>query len=273
LAQCAPDCSSHRGARPPKHPVYRPFMKQSHVPACCAWILSAAILTGSFLAVSSSPASIIFDDFNLSEGHFNSDPNLSGSSLNDAATSDATLATGGSPLEGAGFQAMVFDWEDNADAGVDIRIRHLSGGGTPANNTSFTTSAGVDGWIGFYLRTTTSGWTAQLWIEGPENNGGVPKTIIADGAWHLYEWNLDDQTGGPDGWGAVAGIVAGDADVQDGTYTIDSIIFRDSTTLTSSIDLDFVAKSDSGSISSLVPEPSSGFMGLAGLMLLVRRRR
>ena len=233
----------------------------------------AALITTLFVsgAITTSGQNI-FDDFNVDEGHFTSDPNFSGSSLNDAASSAADRFTTDGPIEGAGHQRLALDWEDNADTGVNLQIRHLSGGGTPANNTTFTTSAGTDGWIGFYLKVDpiagwTTPWTAQLWIEGAENNGGVPKTILNDGAWHLYEWNLDDESGGPDGWGAVAGIAAGDADVQVGTYTIDSIILRGDTTPNTTIYLDFVAKSASGSIAAMVPEPSTYAMfaiGLAG---------
>ena len=223
-----------------------------------------------FVAQAAS-ASLVFDDFNINEGHFASDPNTSGSSLNDEASSVADRITTDDPLEGGAHQQLILNWVDNADAGTNLQIRHLSGGATPANNTSFTTSAAEDGWIGFYLKTTTSGWTAQIWIEGPENNGGVPKSVIADGAWHLYEWNLDDETGGADGWGAVAGIVAGDADVQAGSYTIDSIILRDGTTPSSTMYLDFVAKSDSGSVAALIPEPSTFGLALFGAAAMFRR--
>lgn len=215
-------------------------------------VLTAAMIVA--LGLSTANAAIIFDDFNVNNGHFAQDPNTSGSSLNDAASSTAGRVTTNSPFEGAGHQELVFNWEDvPADAGTDLRIRHLSGGGTPANNTSFTTSAGTDGWIGFYLKTTTAGnWTAQIWLEGIANNGSVPKTIIGDGQWHLYEWNLDDHSGGANGWGAVAGIVAGTAPVEDGSYTIDSVIFRDGTTASTTMYFDFLAKSDSGSIAGLL---------------------
>jgi hypothetical protein len=109
------------------------------------------------IGVSTANAAIIFDNFNVDEGRFGLDPNFSGSSLNDAASSTADRVTTDSPLEGAGHQKLVLNWEDNADAGTDIRIRHLSGGGSPAGasgqpaNTAFNATAGTDGWIGFYL--------------------------------------------------------------------------------------------------------------------------
>jgi hypothetical protein len=225
------------------------------------------------LLASTASASIIFDDFNVDLGHFNLAPGFSGSSVGeDAASSNVRLETEG-PFEGLGHQKLTLIHDATSTA---LRIRHLSGGGTPASNVSFTTTAGEDGWIGFYAKTSDAGLTAQLWIEGAENNGGTPQSLLADGEWHLYEWNLDDETGGPTGWGAVAGIVAGDADVQIGTYTIDSIIFRGGTTpsTTQVVYVDFVAKSDSGSVAGLIPEPSSAMLlGLGVLGLAGRRGR
>src|SRR5688572_20794572 len=137
-------------------------MKTRLLGYCCA-----AALT---FVTHASGQSIIFDDFNENEGNFIADPNTSGSSLNDAASSIADRLTIDGPLEGLGHQRLQLDWEDNADTGTNLQIRHLSDGGTPANNTSFTTTSGEDGWIGLFVKTTTPGWTVQLWIEGPENN-------------------------------------------------------------------------------------------------------
>ena len=47
--------------------------------------------------------------------------------------------------------------------------------------TAFTTSAGTDGWIGFYAKTTATGWTSQIFLEGASNNGSIEKTLISDG--------------------------------------------------------------------------------------------
>lgn len=207
---------------------------------------------------SSAQAAITFDDFNVNEGHFDRHPTFSGSTSGTASSSTADRVTTDDPLEGTGHQQLVFD---AASEGLGMRVRHLSGTGSAANNTPFTTSSGEDGWIGFYLKTDASSdanWTVQLWIEGAglAHNGGIEKPIIADGEWHVYEWNLDDVSGGPDGWGSVAGIVGGSATVEDGTHTIDSIIFRNPNgPASTTFFLDFVAKSDSGSISNLLGDP------------------
>ena len=104
-------------------------------------------------------------------------------------------------------------------------------------------------------------------------DGSLSVPIIADGEWHLYEWDLDATTG----WGAVAGIGGGHSGaVAAGTHTIDSIYFRDldgTPGPNAEIYLDFVAKSDSGSIATMVPEPGSVTMLGLGLGALAVSRR
>jgi hypothetical protein len=213
-------------------------------------------------------ASIIFDDFNVDEGHFNLAPAFSGSTSNIVnATSTADRITTDA-AEGDGSQQLVLNMTSEAAA---TRVRFLSGGGTAANNTAFTTSAAEDGWIGMYLKTDSPDWTAQIWLEGASNNGSVPKTIIADGQWHLYEWNIDDISGGADGWGSIAGIIAGVATVADGSHTIDSVLFRHTapSPATATIFMDFVAKSESGSVANLLPIPEPTSLALVGLIGVV----
>jgi len=224
--------------------------------------LAVALLTTGAAA----QTSLIIENFNVDEGDFTWAPTTSGSTNNIAASStaeiDATMA-----LEGASSQALVLD---ATTPDTTARMRHVAGAGMTANNTPFsTTFAGTDGWIGFALKTNSPGWTVSLWIElapnepgnpgGINNNGGLPKDVIDDGQWHIYEWNLDDDTGGPDGWGPVAGIIAGTSTVEEGNHTIDSIIFRNSNVpATSTFNLDFVALNRNGSIADIVPEPPTG---------------
>jgi len=238
----------------------------------------AALATASILVAPASAATIVLDDFNVNEGRFALAPTFSGSTSGLATTSTADRITTDS-FEGEGSQQLIF--LDDATAGGTSRVRFLSGGGSAAGgsgqpaNTVITTSAGVDGWIGFALKTTTAGWNVQMWLEGAENNGSFQREVIADGQWHVYQWNLDDQTGGTNGWQAagVPGIVGGDIDVQDGNYTIDSILFRHtSMPATSTILMDYVARNTEGK---LVPEPAA--LAIAGIGLIavcgVNRRK
>jgi hypothetical protein len=234
----------------------------------------AALVSAAAFGSAASAAVIVIDDFNVDEGHFNLAPNFSGSTTNVAATSTADRITTGS-FEGAGNEQLVLN---ATTAGSATRLRFLSGGGTPANNLALPVAGAgpTDGWIGLAVKTESPDWNVQIWLEGPENNGSVPKNIIADGQWHIYQWNLDDESGGADGWGAVAGIVAGDADVQAGNYTIDSVLFRHAAApANATIFMDWVVRDTEGQITApVIPEPASiVLVGLAGVALALRRRR
>jgi hypothetical protein len=222
-------------------------------------------------------ASILFDNFNVDEGHFASSITASGTTVGEDASSTIDRVETDGPFEGLGHQQLVLVHDATATA---FRLRHLSGGGAPANNDSFLTSGGVDGFIGFYLKTTATGWETSLNLDGPGNTtaemrGSTSVSIISDGEWHLYEWDLDASN-----WGSVPGIVTQTlGPLPDLSYTIDSIYFRDldgSTGPTATIYLDFVAKSDVGSIATLVPEPSTyalALLGGLGLVFMVNRQR
>ncbi len=228
--------------------------------ACAAVLIVAAPQT--------TKASISFDDFNVSEGHFTANPiGGSGSSANIGTGSAADRVTTDGPVEGSGHQKLVIN---ATTPGGAIRLRHLSGGGSPANNVAFTTTTNVDGWIGLAIKadaTNDPNWNVQIWLEGApsgNNNGSVPKTIITDGQWHIYEWNLDDDTGGTDGWGSIASIATGSAVVPNISHTIDSVIFRNAGgPASSTMFMDFVAKTDSGSVSNLLTAPCLATSGVA----------
>jgi hypothetical protein len=228
--------------------------------------------------------SIIFDDFNVALGsqHFNQ-PNLTFSGTTSGFTTDGSSSStwdttaGDGILEGTG---MEFLHPIKSTSASTVRIRWLSGGGTPANNIAFTTSgsaSGNDGLIGLYLKapaTDGNTWVVSLNLDG---SGGATaamswsgdETIIADGAWHLYEWQINTTS-----WTAVPGLGGQAAGpLTAGTHTFDSIYLRNLSSLaansTYDFYVDFLAKSDdnSQSVSTLlpaVPEPSSLTLGLLG---------
>jgi hypothetical protein len=237
---------------------------------------SVALLSITSLALvgQSAFAAIVFDNFNVDEGHFNLAPSFSGTTVGEDPSSTADRVTTDS-IEGEGSQLLHLVHDASFDP---FRLRHLSGGGTPANNIPFTISEGIDGFIGFYIKTTAIGWQVSINLDGPagsiaDMDGSTSISIIGDGEWHLYEWDLDSFTD----WNAVPGIGGGHGgSLPFGTHTIDSIYFRDldfEPGPTADFFLDFVAKSDEGSIAELIPEPSIAMAALVGGVVLLGRSR
>src|SRR5829696_3464308 len=111
----------------------------------------AALIFG---LASASQAAIVFDDFNSSLGHFTSGVTNASSGSNTGSETTSTNTRDTTTFEGTASDKLTLVHDTTTNA---WRIRHLSGAGTPANNTQFATSSGTDGWIGFYLKTTASG--------------------------------------------------------------------------------------------------------------------
>jgi len=259
-----------------------------------ASVLGFAVAGGLVTLANPASAAIIFDDFNTSIGHFATSP-ITSTTTNILKTttphSNAVARSTVAPFEGThSLDVSIQGGGQTVVSPAFPRIRLLSGGGTPANNTSFTTTAGIDGFIGYYYKVPAPGTLPgslpaglQLTINldaagtGASADAGIAKNAIMDGQWHLVEWNLDN----PADWGPFQGV-GGDGVLTNGeTHTIDSIYFRYPTgttwtgyTGTQTLELDFFALNDAGSVADLVPEPGSfAVLGLAGLATLARRRR
>jgi hypothetical protein len=222
------------------------------------------------------PQLTILDGFDGNEGRFTSAPNASGSTNGIAASSTAVYTTAEAHL-GDGSQQITLVRTDTATS----RVRHLSGGASPVNNrvdVNGTTSAmGPFGFIGFFLKTTEADMSVYMGLDDGtvttvslERSTAIP--VIADGEWHLYEWNLADEnlwSNFANGNGAIGGPNA----------YLDSIFFESGSTTQSdtfTFFLDTVAYNPNGSLASLitVPEPSAMIlMALAGLSMCGRRRR
>src|SRR5689334_3525821 len=101
-------------------------------------LIGSVVILGG--CASGAQAAVIFDDFNTSLGHFTS--GVTGASSGSNTNMDATSAharTTTDSIEGSGSDKLTLV---PTTAGSTMRLRHLSGGGTAANNTAFTTSAG-----------------------------------------------------------------------------------------------------------------------------------
>lgn len=168
----------------------------------------------------------VLDNFDVDEGHFgwlyNSSPisqtfGLTAATAIDRVTTEAQAGVGSQKLD------------LRAQSGGAWALRHNSGIGqvaNPAGNVPLEPT----GYVGFWLKTESSGVTVQIAIDDPTTTSGtgstalekgIPLEVIADGQWHLYQWNLEDAAH----WNAFAGGANGQIDATFGTVSIDSIFF------------------------------------------------
>src|SRR5215203_5456356 len=82
-------------------------------------LFTTALCTGA------ASAEIVFDNFNVNEGHFGFSPTFSTTSIGEDPGSSADRATFPDAVEGPGHQAITLVHDATATA---LRIRHLSGG-------------------------------------------------------------------------------------------------------------------------------------------------
>jgi hypothetical protein len=241
-------------------------MMMRHFIACAAGLLLSA--------AAASAQTVTFDDFTAGEGHFTSGNTGSGSSA--GFFKDATTTIEHDPAEGhnaLGSQRLIINDDPAVVSAADTwRYRNLSGGGTIANNIPFAST----GFVGYWLRTSTAGMRASILLD--DFDGAVNTTergefidIIADGQWHLYEWDLDDATR----WAGFAGTgVNGEINAPtvtiDGIWTVRPGVVGDDFDATFWID--DVGHNPTGSLA-VVPEPGSVVVLSLGVIgLLIRRR-
>lgn len=232
-----------------------------------------------FAEPDSTDPSVIVPSF----GQFTFGAGPSGSGSNTGDSAGTTGVSDPFPFVADTFVNSLSITDDNfiaPNGGLDFgedtawNFRHVANGGS-AGTVNTVSATGATGWFGFYLRTTDPDLKVLAALdEASGGTGGTEastfKDVIADGEWHLYQWDLSDSSQ----WRA---FVGGSDGVLDGSfYTLDSINFYNfgpEDGETSSFDLAYVSYSASDPIVNVVPEPTTLAMlgGLAGLAL--RRRR
>jgi len=157
---------------------------------------------------------IILADFETGPGIFNNQPTFSGSTVG-ISTSSSSQQTYHQALNG--WASMKIILIDNPSSSSNWTVRFLAGGGNPANNQTLSSN----GYIGFWLKTSTAPSGAQVAVTIDDGAGGTelsPKlNVINNGEWNLYQWNLQ----GP-GWTNFAG---GNGIINGPTVTLDAIMF------------------------------------------------
>jgi uncharacterized lipoprotein YddW (UPF0748 family) len=192
-----------------------------------------------------SPGNII-DDFEADEGHFHWPYNQSPASqtfgLSAATTIDRVMTEAQ-----AGIASQELNLVD--DGAGTWQLRHDSGltvAAQPASNVPLDAT----GSIGFWLKTDDPGLSVQIALDDPISaDRGIEKGIVADGQWHLYQWDLEDDNQW-DGWAGSNGMIDGP------TLTIDSIFFYGDGDAT--IYLDTVSHNPDGFLAAPVPGDFDG---------------
>jgi GH25 family lysozyme M1 (1,4-beta-N-acetylmuramidase) len=179
-------------------------------------------------------------DFESGEGYFNWSTSASGSNQGILAGSAADRVTT-EAHDGDGSQRI--NIVGNAGGWF---LRHLSGIGSPPASPDTNLTLDAEGYLGFWLKTTNPGITVQLALDDPGSaiDRGLAQNVIADGRWHLYEWDLGDDSQ----WQAWTSLA--DGTIGGATVTIDSIQFTGAGNAV--IYLDSVAHNPNGS---LLPDP------------------
>ena len=146
---------------------------------------------------------------------FKYSPGYSGSStgFNESASS-ATLVDTDTPL---GESAMKLNIVDDSSQSSEWLVRMVSGSSATRSQNIIRTASG---YIGVWAKTSKSGIYISIAIDDPTTGDrGVRKAMIADGSWHLYEWNVDNASE----WETWVNNTNGQVDGVD--FTLDSVHF------------------------------------------------
>lgn len=153
----------------------------------------------------------IFDNFEVSEGHFNTPPTYSGSTTGIAASSTADRSNV-RPKNGSYSERIVLN--DNTASSAAWTVRQLSGAGDPAQNTAM---ARASGRIGFWVYASSGGVTVAASVDDSDGTERSVSKSIPSNVWTFVQWNLDDAAQ----WNAWSG---GDGTITSAS-TLDAIWF------------------------------------------------
>lgn len=166
-------------------------------------------------------ATQLLDGFETGEGHFNVAPTFTVGAqytMGIATTSTMDRVTTNACSGTASERAVL---NDDAASASDWTVRLLSGRGLPDSNVSISST----GTLNFWLKTNTAqaGATVQVWFDDSDGaEASPPLTIINDGEWHQYSFDLDNFNG--------TTITTGNGQLDAALVTLDAIVLKQSNT-------------------------------------------
>ncbi|QDU72778.1 phosphodiester glycosidase family protein [Mucisphaera calidilacus] len=210
----------------------------------------------------------ILDDFEGSKGHFTATRGIVGTG------NVATYNASNSDLDPhTGYENLQIDITNTNDPPPQFNLVMRSGNGFPSNNLIDGKAMGNTGYVGFFLKIDPSQHDLNVTITLHDGSTqlstlktALPIDVIADGQWHLYQWNLADDNL----WSAGTGY---DPNITGPNTFINAITLHSDTNWEGSIHLDTVAYNPDGDLSSLIiPEPATLTLLALAATTLSRRR-
>jgi hypothetical protein len=245
--------------------------------------LLTAIAVGVVGASNANAVPVFVQDYeapgNLDEP-FNLAPQFSGTTDGVHPTLGSiahVVADGANGTVSAAEVFIPFDASTSPSAGGwawQVRLLPNSSGGSNAQNPLFT----ADGYVGYWLKVdptvAANMFTAPLLEPAAgtaESTAGDLQSIIKDGQWHLYQWNMDDPSQFNsrffDVYGlAFPGVVLGNTFLET-TNSFDSIAIVSTNGTNATVRIDQIGYDNSGPFQ-IIPEPSTCAIVMMGMMFV-----
>ncbi len=131
-------------------------------------------------------SNIMLDNFEQSEGRFNTTPTYSGSTT---GISSASFAQRTSQVKRSGAYSEHIQLRDNPNTSSSWSVRFLSASGSSSNNPKLQKAGGR---IGFWVLAAGSGMQVAVSVDDNDGTERSDKIALNANQWTYVEWNLDN---------------------------------------------------------------------------------
>lgn len=159
----------------------------------------------------SGGSTTILDSFESSEGHFNTSPAYSGSTVGISSSSTAVRTCSLSRNGNCSEQIRLVD---NSSSSSNWAVRFLSGSGRPSSNTRM----GRNGRVGMWVYSGGSGMSVAVGLDDSDGTERSDLRSIPADRWTFVEWRINDSSQ----WNSWVG---GNGSINASTVTMDAVWF------------------------------------------------